>query len=247
MDKPAATIADKCRHCALRIDGDLICAQMSVGELVELSARSNPTSVPRKQPVSSRLLERNPVIAVIEGVIGLQHVLKDGRRSIAALFWRGDIIDLRSEEKRPAGQLVALTPARICCLHADTFDRLLRDNPDVRAVTLDNLRQQIRLAAEHSVDLGKKSAPERLAAFIFECRRRQLGCENCTTVELALRRADIADYMGLQPETVSRGLKELERRGLIALKGRSKVVILDEPALRELANGAPERLGARSL
>ncbi|WP_038034001.1 Crp/Fnr family transcriptional regulator [Thermopetrobacter sp. TC1] len=246
MDRPAATIADKCRFCALRMDSQLICAQMSVGELVELSARSNPTSINRKQPVSARLLQRNPIIAVIDGVIGLQHVLKDGRRSIATLFWQGDIIDLRRPTQRPAGQLVALTPARICALDSETFDRLMRDNPDVQAVTIDNMREQIHLAAEHSVDLGKKSAPERLAAYIFECRRRQLGGDSLKTVDLALRRADIADYMGLQPETVSRGLKELERRGLIALKGRSKVTILNEPALRELANGAPAHMAARA-
>jgi len=98
------------------------------------------------------------------------------------------------------------------------------------------MREQIHFAADHSVDLGKKSAPERL--------RRQMGGEGCETVDLALRRSDIADYMGLQPETVSRGLKELERRGLISLKGRSRVVIHDEPALRQLANGAPEKTPA---
>ncbi len=244
MDKAALAIADKCRNCALRIDDKLICAQMSPGELVELSAHSMPTNVDRKQPVAARLLDRNPIIAIIEGVIGLQHVLKDGRRSIAALYWRGDIVDLRRQGGRDTGTLVALTPARICSLSVDTYDRLVRENPDVQAVTWENMREQIHFAADHSVDLGKKSAPERLAAYIFECRRRQMGGEVCETVDLALRRSDIADYMGLQPETVSRGLKELERRGLISLKGRSRVVIRDEPTLRQLANGAPEKAPA---
>ncbi len=244
MDKAAMMIADKCRNCALRIDDKLICAQMSVGELIDLSSHSNPTNVDRKQPVAARLLDRNPIIAIVEGVIGLQHVLKDGRRSIAALYWRGDIVDLRRDGGRDPGQLVALTPARICSLDVTSFDKLLRDNPDVHAVTLENMREQIHLAADHSVDLGKKSAPERLAAYIFECRRRQMGGDGCESVDLALRRSDIADYMGLQPETVSRGLKELERRGLITLKGRSRLVIEDVPALRQLANGAPERTTA---
>ncbi len=239
MDNMALAIADKCRNCALRTDDALICAQLSTGELIELSSHSTPTNVDRKQPVNARLVDRNPIIAIVEGVIGLQHVLKDGRRSIAALFWRGDIVDLRRDGERAPGNLVALTPARICSLSVESYDKLVRDNPDARAVAISNMREQIHFAADHSVDLGKKSAPERLAAFIFECRRRQLGGDDCQIVDLALRRSDIADYMGLQPETVSRGLKELERRELIALKGRSKVRILDAAALRQLANGTP--------
>ena len=247
MDAAAMVIADKCRNCALRTDGKLICAQMSVGELIDLSSQSTPTSVDRKQPVSARLVDRNPVIAIVEGVIGLQHVLKDGRRSIAALYWRGDIIDLRQgkDDGLAKGSLIALTPARICSLSAGKYDELVRQNPDVQSVAIGNMREQIHLAAGHVVDLGKKSAPERLAAFIFECRARQLGGKDCASVDLALRRSDIADYMGLQPETVSRGLKELERRGLIELKGRSRAVILDEAALRQLANGAPQTSQAK--
>ncbi len=240
MDNMAAVIADKCRNCALRTDEDLICAQMSAGELIDLSAHSNPASVDRKQPVNARLLDRNPIIAIVDGVIGLQHVLKDGRRSIAALYWRGDIIDLRHGDGQAPGSLIALTPARICSLSVDNYDELMRTNPDVQTVAVSNMREQIHAAAGHVVDLGKKSAPERLAAYIFECRKRQLGGKDSLNVDLALRRSDIADYMGLQPETVSRGLKELERRGLIQLKGRSRAIITDKAGLRQLANGAPE-------
>jgi len=244
MDKAALVIAEKCRNCALRIDDALICAQMSPGELIELSSHSFPTNVDRKQQVNARLLDRNPIIAIVEGVIGLQYVLKDGRRSIASLFWRGDIIDLRRPDGRDGGVLVALTPARVCSLNVETYDKLTRENPDVRAVVIDNMREQIHHASDHSVDLGKKSAPERLAAYIFECRRHQLGGKECRTVDLALQRSDIADYMGLQPETVSRGFKELERRKLIELKGRSKLIIHDEAALRQLANGSPQETRA---
>ena len=236
-------ITGKCRSCDLYSDDERICAQLSLDELIALASTSASANMQRRETPAALLLERHPVLSVISGVIGLQCVLKDGRRALAALYWPGDIIDLRSAGDE-AMSLVALTPARVCAFAAAPYERILRDNPQARSVAFANLDEQVRFARAHGVDLAKKSVVERLAAYILECRRRQGSAfaearDAPPVVDLALRRADIADYMGLQPETVSRGLKALERAGLVALLPQARVQVRDMAALQRLAEGAP--------
>ena len=63
-----------------------------------------------------------PIIAIIEGVLSLQHLLEDGRKTIAALFMPGDIIDMRGLVNRHRGQIVALRKTGICQLDLQTFE-----------------------------------------------------------------------------------------------------------------------------
>jgi len=174
---------------------------------------------------------------VTTGVISMQHLLEDGRKTIAAFFMQGDIIDLRGIADRHRGQLVALGKTKICRLLPEVFNDIFDKNPNAQRIVWDNLREQTYRAIDHSADLAKKHALEKLASFIFEGRRRQIVSIAENLVTIPVRRVDLAEYLGMQPETVSRCFKDLEMRGIVKLNTISNLKILKIPTLRRIANG----------
>ncbi len=204
-------------------------------ELEHLSRFSSTIKLARKTVLRADSLSLSPVTAVIEGTIGIQHILDDGRRSIAAFYLSGDIIDLRTPGTDQRHDLVALTRATICRLSPAVLDDVLQLNESARAVSVDNLRRQKCLALDHSVDLTKKRALEKVASFVFECRDRQPTV--AAEIKLPMQHCDIADYLGLRPETVSRCLHELQDSKMIEQPTVSCITIKDAGALRTLADG----------
>jgi len=169
--------------------------------------------------------------------MSLQHLLEDGRRTISALFMTGDIVDMRGLVNHHRGQLIALSKADICRMSPIAFEANLGDNQEAQKVAWNNLRNQTYRAMDHAADLAKKQAMEKLASFVFECRRRQNRARADENVSIPVRRVDLADYLGMQPETVSRCFKSMEDKGMVAFNGISNLKILDFPTLRRIANG----------
>ncbi len=178
-----------------------------------------------------------PIIAVQSGVLSLQHLLEDGRKTIVALFMQGEIIDMRGLARRHHGHLIALGKTTICRMSPVGFEAAIDNNLDAQKVAWTGLRNQTYRAMDHAADLAKKQALEKLASFVFECRNRQAGRKSTNKVHIPVRRIDLADYLGMQPETVSRCFKEMQTRKIIAFENISNLMILDIPTLRRIANG----------
>jgi len=176
-----------------------------------------------------------PILVIKKGAIGLQHMLGDGRQTISLIFFDGDVLDCRHYGKA-SGKLVCILPVTAELYNGDDLEHMQRTNTRFQIEQASNQARQHLYAAQHSVDLARKSAIEKLASFIFECRKRQqLG--RSLSVCLRLRRMDIADYMGLRVETLSRAFSKLRQMKLISSNDADEIKILNEPALRQLANG----------
>jgi CRP/FNR family transcriptional regulator len=232
----ASKVPEQCQLCSLYYDSGHFCAKLSGGELNELHAHSPLVNVKRGQVLSDDVLERWPILAIDSGVLCLRNLLHDGRRTIAAFFLRGDILDMRAAENRRLGDLIALSPVSMCRLSPEVFDRILSSNSHARTMAWKSLSSQVHRALSHASDLAKKQALEKLASFVFECRRRQNGLHK-EYVEIPIRRRYLAEYLGMQPETVSRCFRDLEERAIIKVSDLSVIRILDLPALRRIANG----------
>jgi len=232
----------KCQSCALYADSQLFCAQLSSEELDDLSNQSRTLSMKRGESLEHEALAHWPIVAIDNGVMSMQHLLQDGRKTIAALFMRGDIIDLRNVSNRNRGALIALGKVDVCRLSPKVFEEVMARNPDAQKVIWENLRDQAFRAMDHSGDIAKKQALEKLASFIFECRNRQVGFEDGDLVEIPVRRIDLAEYLGMQPETVSRCFKDLEKRGIIETPKLNALKLLNVPMLRRIANGDKDML-----
>ncbi len=233
-----------CQVCALYYDQANFCAKLSEEELIDLNAHSQFETIKRGTQIWDNVLDHWPILAIENGVMSLQQILSDGRKTIAAFFMRGDIIDMRNSANRKIGNLIALTEVKVCRLSPESFEQIVKVNEDARVLVWDNLRDQAFRAITHSSDLAKKTSREKLAAFIFECANRNPESHRREMVEIPVRRRDLAEYLGMQPETVSRTFKDLESKQIIKVSDLSTVRILDVPALRTIANGArPEEAG----
>ncbi len=163
----------------------------------------------------------------MDGAIGIQHILDDGRRTISAFFTVGDILDLRRSPGRRQVSIRALTKARICKLDPVAFDEIQLQNPSARSLVTFNLREQAHRSVDHAADLAKKQAIEKIASFIFECRNRNAAAANDgIDVVLPMQQCDLAEYVGLQPETVSRCFRELDDTNIVELPKPTYIVIL---------------------
>lgn len=231
------TSAQKCRDCSINTDAGGFCAHVTPEELAELNQKSRSASLKRGQSIETEELLTWPVMAISSGVISLQHLLEDGRKTIAAFFMQGDIIDMRGIGSRNRGHLIALNKVKLCRLSPAVFENIVETNPEAQRMVWNNMRKQTFRAIDHSADLAKKHALEKLVSFIFECKRRQTVTVSENTVIIPVRRVDLAEYLGMQPETVSRCFKELEERGVIEFNGISNIRLLEVPTLRRIANG----------
>lgn len=226
-----------CQFCTMFNDCENFCALLSPDELADLGDRSQMLTVKRGETLAGGMVKRWPVLAISKGVLSLQHLLNDGRRTIAALFMRGDVLDLRKGSNRHIGSLVALDKVSLCRLSPIAFDKILCTNTRARILAWENLSEQNFRAIDHASDLAKKRALEKLASFIFECRHRGEPNTNGALVEIPIRRRDLAEYLGMQPETISRCFKVLESRGIIKVTDLSVIRLESVPALRRIANG----------
>jgi CRP/FNR family transcriptional regulator, anaerobic regulatory protein len=231
-------IPSKCKVCSLYYDAGNFCAKLDARELRELNASSQTETIRRGDEVWDQVLDRWPIFAIESGVMSLQHLLSDGRRTIAAFFMRGDIIDMRNSANRKIGSLIALSDVGICRLSPKIFEKIVGTNEKARLLLWENLREQNFRAFNHSTDLAKKQAQEKLASFIFECSHRNPQTRRGDHVDIPIRRRDMAEYLGMQPETVSRCFKILADKQVIRVTDLSIIQILNAPALRQIANGA---------
>ncbi len=243
MDHPV--IKTQCAECSLFYDNDNFCAKLSGQELCDLSDKSRPSKLKRGETIDRITTEKWPIIGITSGVVSLQHLLEDGRKTIAALFMRGDIIDLRSVGKRHHGKLVALSKSGICRLAPDVFEDIVAANPKALHLVWENLREQALRATDHSADISKKHAQEKLASFIFECSHRQSEDIKDGSVKIPIRRCDLAEYLGMQPETVSRCFHDLEDRKIVRVQKLNTIIINNLAALRRIANGDKDASGVR--
>lgn len=177
---------------------------------------------------------------LVSGVVRTCKILADGRRQIEAFHVAGEIFGIeRGEEHRFSAE--AVSAATVIAYRRCPLETLaLSDSPLARQVVATALINLER-AQEHAVLLGRKSAMEKVATFLLDMAERTHADEThahetrADAVELPMARSDIADYLGLTIETVSRTLTQLERDAVIALPAaRRNIVLRNKAALRRL-------------
>lgn len=202
-----------------------------------LHDHSTPIRLKRNDAFSKPVINKN-VFIVSKGVVGLQHVLKDGRRTLSTLYFAGDIIDNRNGDITRCGTLAALTIIAGHWVDGSVCSRDPGQNTDLQAIFLQNIQNQNSYMIKHCADLGKKTALEKIAAFLFECSKRLRLNYKKSEIPLMLHRVDIADYLGLRQETLSRTIAKMEQQKLICTASSNHIRILNVISLRQIANGA---------
>ncbi|MGD0719914.1 MAG: helix-turn-helix domain-containing protein [Roseiarcus sp.] len=177
--------------------------------------------------------EAGHIFDVLEGVLRVYRILPDGRRAIMGFIYPGDVLGV-SFQSRYLFTAEAVTDVRVRRFARTRFFALVNDTPELRPQLIAILCDEMSAAQDQMLLLGRKSAEERVVSFLLAVNRKN-GVGN--TIDLPMSRLDIADYLGLTIETVSRMLTGLTRRGLIAPAGRHAIALRRLHALREIAGG----------
>lgn len=168
------------------------------------------------------------VYKVLSGSVRTYSVLNDGRRHIGAFYLPGDIFGVESEDEHSLSA-EAITDASILLVRRHTVMDVAKRNQNVMGQLLHCTSRELRQARDH-VQLLVKTAQERVASFLLEMSDRLSG----ETVELPMSRQDIADYLGLTIETVSRTLTQLGQKKAIELPTSRTIVLRNRGALAML-------------
>jgi CRP/FNR family nitrogen fixation transcriptional regulator len=166
------------------------------------------------------------VYKVAAGVVRTSRVLSDGRRQIAAFHFAGEVFGLEGGAEHELCA-EAVTDCEIGLVKRPALERAADlDSAMARDLWALTVRDLKALRA-HMLVLGRKGATERVAAFLLQMANRN----GASRVALPMSRTDIADYLGLTIESVSRSFTQLEREGAIALPSARDVELRDRARL----------------
>ncbi len=171
------------------------------------------------------------IFDVISGVLRVYRIMPDGRRAIMGFIHPGDVLGV-SFQNRYLFTAEAVTEVKIRRFARSRFFGLINETPALRPQLFAILCDEMSAAQDQMLLLGRKNAEERVVSFLLSVHRKVgIGAD----IELPMSRLDMADYLGLTMETVSRMMTSLARRGLIALGARHTVTLRKLAALREIA------------
>jgi CRP/FNR family transcriptional regulator, nitrogen fixation regulation protein len=172
------------------------------------------------------------VYQVVEGAVRSYKLLSDGRRQIGAFHLAGDMFGLENgDAHRFTAEAIVDTAVRL--VKRVSLAHVAENDATIARDLLNMTASNLRHAEDHMLLLGRKTSLERVAAFLLEmdCRLTAAG-----VMALPMCRRDIADYLGLTLETVSRALSTLHHKGVLGFLGQTQrqIVLLDRLKLAEL-------------
>lgn len=201
---------------------------MEIGTLVK---------VPRMQTIFH---EGDPVkhyFEVIKGAVRIYKLLLDGRRQIIAFPLAHDFFGWSSGDSY-AHTAEAITDVTVLRLPRNRLEALLEEHPKLGIRLLGLAHDEICSAQDQMLLLGRKTAAERIASFLMMMSQRAArDGRPANPIVLQMTRGEIADFLGLSSEAVSRGVSALKRQGLIALREPQRIALVRPEALQDLAAG----------
>jgi CRP/FNR family transcriptional regulator len=213
-----------CDLCDVR--GSSICADLGPREFAHVEKTMARRNVAKNKTLMVEGEPNDALYIVVDGSFRLSKVLEDGRRQVTGFLFRGDFAGVRATDTS-AYTAEALEDSSVCIFPHRYLDEIAIDAPGVKDRLIARGQTEYHKAQDHIVLLGKKTAEERVVSFI-ELISRTIGVNqggDRRLVPLPMPRQDIADYLGLRLETLSRTLASLKADGRIIELSRHSVVI----------------------
>lgn len=204
-----------CTDCTVR--GFAICAALDKVELQELAQISRHAQFEPGATVFVQASMTTSFFSVLDGFLRLYKLLPDGRRQIVGFVLPGEFVGLLNVQQHDFSA-DAISRVTLCQFSRDSFAQFSESRPRLLRRINELAGRELGRAHEHMVLLGRRSAVEKVASFLIGWRDRlnQIG-RSGELLPLPMGRLDIADYLGLTIETVSRTLSKLERDGVIRI------------------------------
>ena len=223
-----------CRVCDARHGG--VCATLTPAQLFEL----NRHSTRRKVDAGNELIGQGESVShysnILSGVIKLSKMMADGRQQIVGLQFAPDFLG-RPHLCESTMTAEAATETEICSFPKSLIERMANETPGLERKLHTQSLKELDEAREWMLTLGRKTAQEKVASFLYliatHIDPERNG--NSATFDLPLSRADIADFLGLTIETVSRQMTKLRKDNIIVIENNRHVIVPDTRRLRYAA------------
>lgn len=223
-----------CRACEARHKG--ICGALEPAQLVRLGRQTARREVAPGTPLISAGTSVESYANILSGVVKLTKLLPDGRQQIVGLQFAPDFLGRPFSESSDVSAEAAST-VRLCTFSGFALEDMIRESPALQDRLHRQALRELDDARDWMMTLGQKSAVERVASFLLLLSRHidPLKDGFSARFDIPLKRTDIADFLGLTIETVSRRLTGLHKAGIIVLDRARHVVVGDIRALEAAA------------
>jgi len=220
---------EKCGACPIRHRA--ICARCEDHELARLEGIKSYATFEAGQPIIWRGDELTTFSSLVIGIASLSRTMEDGRTQVVGLLLPSDFIG-RPGRAHVDFDVTAVTDVTLCQFKRKPFEALVEEVPHISQRMMEMALDELNAAREWMVLLGRKTAREKIATFLEMIVRRSTIPEQRTTqYTLPLTREEIANFLGLTLETISRQLSAMKKEGLVEFEGRRDFYIKDVEAL----------------
>ncbi|MDR6263806.1 transcriptional regulator FnrL [Roseobacter sp. N2S] len=225
----------KCSECPIRHRA--VCSRCDTDELAVLEQIKIYRNFKAGDQVFWRGEPMDYVASIVSGVATLGKTLEDGRTQMVGLLLPSDFIG-RPGRSKVEFDVTAVTDVTLCCFERQPFERLLVATPRIAQRLVEIALDELDAARDWMLLLGRKTAREKIATFIDMLVQRNSvdhGITPALALALPLTREEIANYLGLTLETVSRHLSALKSEGVLNFSDRRNFVVTDLEALRAIS------------
>jgi CRP/FNR family transcriptional regulator len=227
---------DRVGAAAVAREADLPCQ-----DLMELAALSGIGITVSVGPGQTIVIEGDTIqhyFRIIRGTVRLYKAISDGRRQVLGFLGQGQCFGLTGLA-RHTYSAEALSPTTMVRYSRQTVEAAIETDPRLAQALFRQACAELDQAQQQMLLLGRKSACEKIASFLLGLRAHTRGGDRTAqdVVHLPMSRQDMADYLGLTIETVSRTMSRFRRLGLIGLIGRQHVALCRLDRLSALAEG----------
>ncbi|MFC5386226.1 Crp/Fnr family transcriptional regulator [Aquamicrobium segne] len=225
-----------CEACESRHKG--MCGALQVEQLAILARIAHKREAKSGAELLAEAEQADVYANVLSGVVKLTKTLSDGRQQIVGLQFAPDFLG-RPFRKESHLNAEAATDVVLCTFPTAALERMIQETPELERQLYRQVLNDLDEARDWMVTLGRKTASEKVASFLLLIARNidpdsDAECASIT-FDLPLTRADIADFLGLTIETVSRQLTRLRTDKIISIKNNRCITV---PNLERLATRA---------
>ena len=222
-----------CRSCEARHGG--VCGAMTPQQLTELSKYTNRKVIHPGTEVHGQGENIVAYANILRGVVKLTKMMPDGRQQIVGLQFAPDFLG-RPFAKESSLASEAATESEICSIPKALLDRMVKTSPELEHKLHAQTLAELDEARDWMLTLGRKTAREKVASFLYLIASHyDPETVDKATFDLPLSRADIADFLGLTIETVSRQMTKLRGENIIEVENNRHVSVPDMDRLSEVA------------
>nr|WP_072631948.1 Crp/Fnr family transcriptional regulator [Planktotalea frisia] len=224
--------AEKCGECPIRHRA--VCSRCEGEELLMLERMKSYKTYSAGETILWRGEPMEFVASVVAGVASLSKTMEDGRTQMVGLLLPSDFIG-RPGRTHVEFDVVATTDLTLCRFERKPFEKLVIDTPHVAQRLMEMALDELDAARDWMILLGRKTAREKIATFLeLLARRSEVDMVKAQiSVNLPMTRDQIANFLGLTLETVSRQLNAMKKDGIIGFSGRKELEVLNVAALRD--------------